>query len=363
VEETGLSDLLRPELAELSAYLPVQGEFAIRLDANEAPPLLGDAARARLAAAAAATAWERYPDARHAVLRAAIAARCGVTPEHVLVGVGSDEIIALLTSVVCRPRTASQPPTVLTTTPTFVMYRMSARVRGLRVIEVPLDDAWDIAEKPLLYALEMAPPNLLFVASPNNPTGRLADRSRLVTLIEAARGALVVIDEAYIDYAGVDHLELFHAYPHVAILRTLSKVGFAAIRIGWLLARPSLIAELDKARPPYNIAAPCQALGALALGELAPELEGLTRAVVTERERMRAELATIDGVEACPSDANFLWIHTRRPAAEVFGALAERGILVRSFHQRGGRLLHQLRVSVGTPLENTTFLRAMREVA
>ena len=361
--EASLENLLRPELAELSPYVPVQGEFAVRLDANEAPPLLGSSARARLAAGAAATAWERYPDARHTLLRAAIAERCGVTPEEVLIGVGSDEIITLLSTVVCRPRSESQPATLLTTTPTFVMYRMSARVRGLRVIEVPLDDTWDIAEKPLLQALEMTLPNLVFVASPNNPTGRLANRERLISLIEAARGALVVIDEAYVDYASGDHLELYRKYPHVAILRTLSKIGFAAIRIGWLLARPALIAELDKARLPYNVSSPCQALATIALRELGAELEGVTRSVVNERLRLSEELGKLEGVEVTPSDANFIWFRTRRPAGEVFDALAARGVLVRSFHQRGGRLLHQLRVTVGTAEENAAFLRAVREVA
>jgi histidinol-phosphate aminotransferase len=125
--ELPLADLLRPELAELSAYVPPQGDFALRLDANEAPNLLSERARARLVEVAAATAWERYPDATVRVLRQAIATRCSVSPDEVLVGVGSDELITLLLTALDRPRRTSSATTLLTTTPTFLMYRTSAR--------------------------------------------------------------------------------------------------------------------------------------------------------------------------------------------------------------------------------------------
>jgi histidinol-phosphate aminotransferase len=242
------------------------------------------------------------------------------------------------------------------------MYRMSARARGLRVIEVPLDDSWDLAVASLTRALDVTPPNVVFIASPNNPTGRLASRDRLIELIEAARGALVVIDEAYVDYAARNQLDLCRAYDNVAILRTLSKVGFAALRVGWLIASPALVAELDKTRLPYNVPAPCQRLATLVLSELAQEVENTTREVCAERERLAKEIAAIDGVDVAPSDANFLWIRTRRPASDVWSGLAERGVLVRSFHSRGGRLLHQLRVTIGTRVENETVLKALREV-
>jgi histidinol-phosphate aminotransferase len=360
--ELRLSELLRPELSELSAYAPVRGDYELRLDANEAPPLLGEGARRRLAEVAAATAWERYPDALASELRASIARRADVTPDEVLVGVGSDEVIALLLTVLSRPRARSDAPTVLTTTPTFVMYRMAARVRGARVIEVPLDDAWDLAESSMLRALEMAPPSLIFVASPNNPTGTCPSRDRLERLIEAADGALVVIDEAYVDYANEDALGLYRAHENVAITRTLSKVGFAALRVGWLLARPALVRELDKARLPFNVSSPSQRLASVVLDELAPEVREVTRAVVAERERLGAELAQLPRVSVTPSQANFLWIGTERGSGEVVAALAERKILVRSFHERGGRLANRIRVTIGTREQNERFARALAEV-
>lgn len=360
--ELALTELLRPELAELSAYAPIAGDFELRLDANEAPALLGPEARARLGEVAAATAWERYPDARAGDLRRAIARRMGVDADEILVGVGSDEIISLLSTVLSRPRGDAPVPSLLTTTPTFVMYRMAARVRGQRVIEVPLDDAWDLAEGSLVRALELAPPNLVFVASPNNPTGTRPSRDRLERLIQAADGALVVIDEAYVDYADGDCLDLYRAHANVAITRTLSKVGFAALRVGWLVARPELVRELDKARLPFNVSAPSQRLATVVLEELADEVRRITSTVVHERARMEAELARLGGVTVTPSQANFCWLRCERPAAEVFAALADKKILVRSFHERGGRLANQLRVTLGTREGNDAFLRALTEV-
>ncbi|MBN2194213.1 MAG: histidinol-phosphate transaminase [Polyangiaceae bacterium] len=355
-----LGTVLRPELGELAAYVPDLGEYAVRLDANEAPPVLSAAARERLAHEAV-VAWERYPDPTARELRRAVACRCGVGPESVLVGVGSDEVIAALLTACVRPR-GRQAATVLTTTPTFVMYRMSARVRGLEVIEVPLDAAWDLDVAGMMRAIEFASPNLVFIASPNNPTGNRMSPDRLERVIEAASGAVVVIDEAYIDYASQDQLGLYHRHPNVAILRTLSKTGFASLRVGWLIGRPELVAALDKVRLPYNVNAIAQRLATFALDELGAEMAAVTHFVCGERGRLFTELAALDGVEPWPSEANFIWIRTTRPANEVHAGLCTRGVLARSFHQRGGRLAHQLRVTVGTARENDTFLRALREV-
>ena len=362
MSEPRLTSPLRPELAELNAYVPDPGQYAVRLDANEAPPLLSEDARARLAAVAAQTAWERYPDATAQGLRQAVADHCGVTPEEVLLGVGSDELISMLMTALGVARAPAPAATVLTTTPTFVMYRLSARVRGMRVVEVPLDERWDLPTESLLRGIDLSQPNLVFIASPNNPTGNLASEDRLRQVIEAAHGALVVVDEAYVDYAPGNQLRLLRDYEHVAVLRTLSKIGFASLRIGWLLARPELITELNKARLPYNVNAPSQRLGTVVLRELRAELEQTIRFVVEERERMLSAVRAMAGVDVAPSDANFLWLRTERPAGEVFDALASRGILVRSFHARGGRLANQLRVTVGSRSENDAFIAALREV-
>lgn len=356
------SEILSPALAELSSYTPVSGDFAVRLDANEAPELLSDAAKRRMTEVCAQAIWERYPDATSSKLRQALATYSGVSPEEVLVGDGSDEIITMLLSAFSQPRDRSGSAVILTTTPSFVMYRMSAKVRGQRVLEVPLDADWDLPIDSLRKGIEHAPPNLIFIATPNNPTGNLASRERLEALIVSAPQSLVVIDEAYIPYSDGDQLDLYRRYPNVVVMRTLSKVGFAGLRVGWLIARPALLAGIDKVRLPYNMNTPAQLLGALAVTELAPEIEGIVRYVVAERARVSAALGALTGIQVTPSQANFLWFQSQRPAADLFLGLRERGILVRSFHQRGGRLANQLRVTIGTRDENDRFLGALREL-
>jgi histidinol-phosphate aminotransferase len=357
-----LADLLCPALAELSSYTPVAGDYPVRLDANEAPELLSAAAKARLAEVCAKLTWERYPDATALGLRQALAQYSGVSPEEVLVGDGSDEIITMLLSAFSEPRDRADGALIMTTTPTFVMYRMSARVRGQRVLEVPLDAAWDLASESMLRGIELSPPNLIFIATPNNPTGNLVNRERLERLIQAAPKSLVVIDEAYIPYSASDQLDLYRRYENVAVMRTLSKVGFAALRVGWLIARPELTAQIDKVRLPYNMNSPAQALGALAVSELAPEIRRIVDYVVAERQRVSRALSALPGLSVTPSDANFLWFRSEQPAADLFHGLQARGVLVRSFHQRGGRLAHQLRVTIGTREENDRFLGCLREL-
>ncbi len=355
--------LLRPELGELQAYAPHPGDFPIRLDANEAPPRLSAAARERLAAVGGELAWERYPDARHAALRALLAQQLGLTPEELVFGCGSDELIALLLTALARPRPSDDVPTVLTTTPTFVMYKASARARGWRVLEVPLDRDWALSVDSMERALGMTRPNLIFVATPNNPTGTVASEQALRRLSALAPDAVLVIDEAYLAYAQDDWLRLYRELPNVALLRTLSKVGFASLRVGWLIARPELARELEKVRLPYNLPTHSQQVAQLVLTELQGEVDAMVQEVKAERARLQGALAEVPGLSVTPSQANFLWIRTERPAVELFEGLARRGVLVRSFHLRGGRLAHQLRVTVGTPEQNDALLVGLRALA
>jgi histidinol-phosphate aminotransferase len=334
----------------------------VRLDANEAPDLLSDLAKERLKSAYAEIALERYPDPTLSVLKDAIAARMGVSRANVLCGVGSDEIITMLLTAFSVARSGAKVPTVVTLTPSFVMYGLSARVRGQSVVQVPLDADWDMALESTLHALDLARPSLIFIASPNNPTGTMVSLDRLRQLARRANESLLVVDEAYVDYASRDQLALFHEFENVAIMRTLSKVGFAALRVGWLLAAPDLVRELDKIRLPYNVPTPSERLAHLALGELSGEIDRITQTVTEEREALGHRLSQMGGVSVTPSEANFLWVKAARPAGEIYEALKARGILVRSFHQRGGRLASQLRITVGTPSENADFLAALGEV-
>ena len=358
-EATGWRRWLNPALEGMMPYTPAPGHFDVRLDANEAPDLLSGEARHQLAQRAAGIDWRRYPDAGCARLREAIAARPGVVPEEVLLGVGSDELISMLLRSFGRDGKSGG---VLTLTPTFVMYRMTARIHGHQVMEVPLDANWGMNPEAVSRALEMFQPSLIFVASPNNPTGTMVDPAHLLRLVESVPESIVVVDEAYVDYASRDQLGLFRGHENVIILRTLSKVGFAALRLGWMLGRREIVQELDKVRLPYNLPVPTQELATLVVTELGDELTRIRNTVVSERERVATELRGRAGVSVTPSEANFLWLKTEAPAEEVYEALKAKSVLVRSFHKHGGRLKHCLRVTIGLPHENDRFLSAIAEV-
>ena len=351
------SALLRSELSDLKAYVPDPNGYSIRLDANEAPPLQNEFVKKRLTEAATQIEWERYPTSLE--LREALASRCGALADEILVGVGSDELIGLLLTAFSQTTGSNNPPTVLTVSPTFVMYKMSAKVRGFRVMEVPLDETWDLAEKSLVRAIQTAPPHLLFIASPNNPTGNLLSRDRLERLLEISQDTVCVIDEAYIDYADRTHMDMRKRFPNLVILRTLSKIGFAGLRIGWLIGPRALVYEVNKARQPYNLASINQVLAKLIVTELSPYISELVHEVTCERQRLTDEIQKTGNYSVTPSDSNFLWVQTGRPAQNVFDDLRSHGILVRSFHERGGRLAHQLRITVGTRDQNDRLLEGL----
>lgn len=356
-----LRSLLRPELAELSSYVPADPPgISARLDANEAPASASPVIREVVARAVAHVPLERYPDARAMELKAAIAARTGARPDELLVGTGSDEVISLVLNGLSRPRAKVPQPVLLTPTPTFVMYRVTGRAHGWKSVEVPLDADWDLDVAGTRRAIEALSPSVLFIASPNNPTSNRVSEARLTQVIEAAEGGLVILDEAYVDYAGPSLRGLRARYPHLAVLRTLSKIGLAALRVGWLEADAELVRELDKGRQPFNVSATSQLAAAAVLTEAWGAVEGEVKRVLAERRRVAEELARIPGFAVAPSDANFLWVRTERPAGEVVDALAARGVLVRSFHAAGGRLARQIRVTIGSERDNDRLLAAAR---
>jgi histidinol-phosphate aminotransferase len=356
-----LSALLRPELEELRAYVPHDPPgIKVKLDANEAPPSSSPAVRDAVLRAVGGLALERYPDPRALRLKEAIARRTGARPEELLVGSGSDEVIALLLTALARPRERAPQPVVLTPVPTFVMYRVAARGHGHKPVEVPLDASWDLDVPMMRRAIEMMRPNIVFVASPNKPTGNRMTAARLQALVDASAGALMVIDEAYVDYAAEGSLRAWRGeHAHVGILRTVSKIGLAALRVGWLEADPMLVAEIDKVRQPFNLSATSQAAAAAVLEDAWDEVQADVRRVVTARNELARAIAGIEGFEVTPSSANFLWVKTPGPAEAVFQSLVNDGVLVRSFHAAGGRLATQLRITVGSDTANEALLAAL----
>jgi len=405
-----LAALLRPELAELQAYAPPErAGIELKLDANEAPPP-SPAVREAVQRAVASVALERYPDPHARRLKDAIARRTGARASDLLVGAGSDEVIALIVNALAQPRRRNTQAIVLTPTPTFVMYKITARGHGVKPVEVPLDAGWDLDVQMMRRAMQIMEPSVVFVASPNNPTGNRMSGDRVEQVIrhagkvgglgavgEAPAGgsagsaadaggttmvsarvsartsgepeaprdaAFVVVDEAYVDYAGpgASVRELRARYPHMGVLRTVSKLGLAALRVGWLEADEALVRELDKARQPFNLSAVSQAAAAAVLEDAWDDLQAGAARVAAARDELASAIAALPGFDVTPSAANFVWVRPPIPAADAFEALARDGILVRSFHGGGGRLARQLRITVGTSAQNERLLASLTKV-
>jgi histidinol-phosphate aminotransferase len=347
-------------LAELKPYVPDPTKVPIRLDANEAPallPTLSETERALLRDALLGVEPARYPDVRANALRAAIAKKIGVSGDQLVLGVGSDEVIAILLATLGKGS-----PAILVPTPTFVMYRVSARVHGYQVIEVPLDGDWDLDTERMVAAIETHAPAVTFLATPNNPTSGIFSQARIEAVIAASKKGIVVVDEAYLAFRGAvptTGLELLKQHSNVVVFRTLSKIGLAALRVGFAVAHPLLAGEMEKVRLPYDLPSYSQAAAVCALGPLAPAIERHVASIVAERGRLLGELAKIPRVHHGRTDANFVWLGLEKGnAPEVVAALKDKGIMVRGFPAWRDRI----RVTVGTREEDDRFLEALREV-
>lgn len=344
-------------LAPLVAYRAKPDPAPIKIDANESPWSLPEAARLRVAEVLAETPLHRYPDGAATELKAALAARLGARPEQLLLGAGSDEVIGILMAAFDRPRDGGKAA-VLYPTPTFVMYPVTSRVHGFTPLEVPLDESYGLDVPAIRAALADHATNLVFLASPNNPTGNRFGDQNIEEIIRAAPDALTIVDEAYVPFAGRSLGDWTERHPNMGVMGTLSKVGLAGLRVGWIRMHPELVLEAEKARPPYNLGVFTQRLATLFLTELADVLDGQVRAIVEARDELGAALGQIEGVRVAPSEANFFLIEVE-DAAAIQAALRGRGILVRRF-ANDARLARSLRVTVGTPEENERFVAALR---
>jgi len=348
-------------LASLRPYRAHPDPAPVKLDANESPWALPDAARRRIAEVLAAAPLHRYPDGRAEALRAALSDRLGARPDELVLGVGSDEVIGILLSAFDRPRGGADKPTLAFPTPTFVMYSITSRVLGFEPVEVPLAEDFALDADAMCEAIDAHRPNLVFLASPNNPTGNAFDEAAMRRVIEAAPNALVVIDEAYAPFVGRSANAWVGRYANVGVMGTLSKIGLAGLRVGWIRMHPRLADEAEKARAPYNLSVPAQLAATLALTELGDVLDDGVRQIVRARESLGAAMAEIDGLRVLPSDANFFLVQVE-DAASTHAALLERGVQVRHFAKQP-RLANFLRITVGTPAENATLLETLRALS
>jgi len=341
----------RREIRALGAYEVEEPSGLIKLDANENPYPPPDGIMEELAGACRSLELNRYPDPAARRLRSLLADRIGWDIAGLMLGNGSDELIANLLTA-CGHSGAR----LLVPSPTFAMYRLIGLASGWEVEEFPLSGTFDLERGPFIEKVRQYRPRLVVVAWPNNPTGNCVDEEVLEALLEEAPG-LVVVDEAYFDFSARTFLPRLQEHRNLIILRTLSKIGLAALRLGFLLADPGVVAELNKVRLPYNVSSFSQAAASIVL-EKQTFLEGQIGTILSERATLTKEMGRIEGVQPFPSEANFILFRTGRPSSEVFGALKERGVLVRDLG-RPGPLENCLRVTVGTPQENRIFLDAL----
>jgi histidinol-phosphate aminotransferase len=344
-------DLVRPEILELKAYHVPSATGMVKLDAMENPYSLPEKLRRELAEVLSRTELNRYPEPGAQALRALIAREMGVPAGmEVMLGNGSDELISMAITALARPGATAMYPS-----PTFVMYGMSSTFAGMRPVAVPLREDYSFDAGAFIERMKAEKPAVVFLAYPNNPTGFLFPEEDVVAVIRACQG-LVVIDEAYHAFAGKSFMPRLADFDNLVVIRTLSKVGLAGIRLGYLVGRPEWVEQFDKVRPPYNVGVLTQA-AALFLLEHLDVLEGQAARIVSERRSLGENLKALKGVVVFPSEANFILV--RVPGADrVFEALKAQNVLVKNLHPA---LRECIRITVGTPEENRILLAALKE--
>lgn len=344
-------NLIRDEIRALHAYKVQSAAGMIKLDAMENPYRLPDDLRVELGRVLADVALNRYPEPHPEALRALLRRSMGVPDgAGLLLGNGSDEIIQCVAMALAKPGA-----TLLSIEPSFVMFRLIATFCRMDYAGIPLREDFALDADRLLEAVERLRPAVTFIPYPNNPTGNLFDEGVLIRLIESSPG-LVVIDEAYHAFSDATFMTRVGRYPNLAVMRTLSKLGLAGVRLGLLAGPSDLIGEIDKVRLPYNVNVLTQAAVQVVLGR--PEvLAAQTRSIVAERGRLNDALKAC-GTEPYPSAANFILFKVAE-ASRVFDGLKGRGILVKNLSGSHPLLSNCLRVTVGTREENEGFLAAL----
>ncbi len=344
---------VRPEIRALSAYHVPEAAGLIKLDAMENPFPWPEELRAAWLDRLRDVPLNRYPDPAGRALVARLREAMAIPADQaVLLGNGSDELIQIIALAV-----AGEGRSVLAPAPSFVMYEMIARFAGLDFVGVPLRADFSLDLPAMRAAIARHRPAVIFLAYPNNPTGNHWARADVEAVLDAAPG-LVVVDEAYEPFADDSFMADLGRWPHLLVMRTLSKFGLAGLRLGYLCGPADWLAEFDKLRLPYNINVLTQVTAAFALEHKAV-FDAQAEAIRAERARLAAALAALPGLMVHPSAANFLLLRVPAGRADALHAgLRAAGVLVKNLSGAGGLLADCLRVTVGTPAENDALLAA-----
>ncbi len=343
-----IQKLIRENIANLKPYSSARHEFtgeaSVFLDANEnayGSPLPEN--------------FNRYPDPVQWQLKKQLSAIKGVPPENIMIGNGSDEVIDLAYRIFCNPGKDN----VIICPPTYGMYQVSAQINDVEIRKVALTGLFQLDIEGIMDAVD-SNTKLLFVCSPNNPTGNNINREDIEWLLNNFPG-IIIIDEAYINYSRQkSFISELREYPNLIVMQTLSKAwGLAALRLGLCFASANIIQWFNRVKPPYNINEASQQIALEALQNI-NVVNGWIKEVVTEREKLVIEIAQFTFVErAYPSDANFILVKVA-DADKLYKYLSEAAIIVRN---RSKEVLcgNCLRITVGTPQENKTLIQTLRQ--
>ncbi len=348
--------LMRPEIRALNAYHVPEATGLIKLDAMENPYLWPESLTSEWLDALRVVALNRYPDPSGRVLQETLRETMAIPDDMgLLLGNGSDELIQMPALAVAKPGR-----TILSVDPGFVMYRMIGLFAGMDYVGVPLAaDDFSIDLPATLEAIERTQPSLIYLAYPNNPTGNRFDADDMVRIIEAAPG-LVIVDEAYSPFTDSSFLGLLGDWPNLLVMRTVSKMGLAGLRLGYLAGPTDWLTEIDKVRLPYNINVLTQTSAIFALQHKSV-LDAQTHAIRVERARLFESLTRIATLHAYPSDANFILVRVPEGQANpLFTGLRERRILIKNLHGAHPLLHDCLRLTVGLPEENAALIAALQ---
>lgn len=352
VRRAYIAATVRPEVRALARYAVPNAQGFVKLDAMENPYELPQQIRDALGATLARVPINRYPDGGAAALKDALKRSLALRDDsQVIVGNGSDELIQLITAAVAAPGAV-----VLAPQPSFVMYERNAIICQARFVGVPLTADFDLDVDAMLEAIARYRPALVWLPFPNNPTGNLFDAAAIERIIRAAPG-LCAIDEAYYAYADATFLSRVHDFPNIIVVRTVSKIGMAGLRLGYAVADAAWIDELEKIRPPYNVNGLTQAAVPVLLRH-ADVLAQQAAAIRDERARLSSALAELPGVRVFATQTNF--ILARVPDAGAwFEVLREAHIMVKNLDGWHPLLANCLRITVGTPAENDALLAVL----
>jgi histidinol-phosphate aminotransferase len=354
-----IDTIIRPDIRALSSYHVPDSEGFLKLDAMENPYGLPDELRAALGRRLAEVAMNRYPVPSYTTLKATICKRLGVPHGYdIILGNGSDELIAMLATACAKPGASMLAPV-----PGFVMYALSAALSGLNFVGVPLTADFSLDTAAMLRAIVEHRPAITYLAYPNNPTGALFDVDAMEQIIRAVGNTgIVVVDEAYQPFAQATFMPRLSEFSNLVVMRTVSKLGLAGIRLGYMSASLALLTEFEKVRPPYNINVLTQSAAEFVLAH-SDVLDAQAALLRSERDRVTHELSTITGLKVFPSDANFILVRIesgKRDGNTVFGKLLERKILVKNIGKMHHLLDNCLRITVSTPEENQLLLDALK---